>query len=591
MNSNIIEMNQISYEYNRLDDDGKITGVTKALNAVDLQVEPGDFITILGHNGSGKSTLAKHINALLFPTEGCVIVDGYDTADEKNLLAIRQCAGMIFQNPDNQIIGTVVEEDVGFGPENMGVESKEIRDRVEESLKTVGMYEYRKSSPNKLSGGQKQRVSIAGVLAMHPKCIILDEPTAMLDPRGRREVIRAVRALNDVERITIILITHYMEEAIFSDRIFVMDHGEIVMQGRPKEIFSREEELTKYHLTLPVVTQIGCRLKAAGTNLPDGILTRKELVSECLRKWDHGDSPSGDISAKESDWDHGDSPSGDISAVDLSFEYEAGTNMAVKALDGINLSIPAGQFVGIAGHTGSGKTTLVQLLDKLLKPTSGTVMLNGDDIYSKKYDTKKLRKTVGIVFQYPEYQLFEETVLKDVAFGPKNLGLPEKEAVQNATEALKLVGIEEKDFALSPFELSGGQRRRVAIAGVLAMHPQILILDEPTAGLDPEGRDEIFSLLSGLHEQGMTVILVSHSMEDIARYTERVIVLDHGKVKLDGTPADVFAEVKELEEIGLAVPEVTYIMRDLKAAGLPVKENITIPGDAVREILRALSGK
>ncbi len=612
MNSNIIEMNQISYEYNRLDDDGRITGVTKALNAVDLQVEPGDFITILGHNGSGKSTLAKHINALLFPTEGCVIVDGYDTADEKNLLAIRQCAGMIFQNPDNQIIGTVVEEDVGFGPENMGVESKEIRDRVEESLKTVGMYEYRKSSPNKLSGGQKQRVSIAGVLAMHPKCIILDEPTAMLDPRGRREVIRAVRALNDVERITIILITHYMEEAIFSDRIFVMDHGEIVMQGRPKEIFSREEELTKYHLTLPVVTQIGCRLKAAGTNLPDGILTRKDSpsgdisakesdwdhgdspsgdISAKESDWDHGDSPSGDISAKESDWDHGDCPSGDISAVDLSFEYEAGTNMAVKALDGINLSIPAGQFVGIAGHTGSGKTTLVQLLDKLLKPTYGTVMLAGEDIYSKKYDTKKLRKTVGIVFQYPEYQLFEETVLKDVSFGPKNLGLSEREAAQNATEALKLVGIEENDFALSPFELSGGQKRRVAVAGVLAMHPQILILDEPTAGLDPEGRDEIFSLLSGLHEQGMTVILVSHSMEDIARYTERVIVLDHGKVKLDGTPADVFAEVKELEKIGLAVPEVTYIMRDLKAAGLPVKENITIPGDAVREILRALSGK
>ena len=591
MNSNIIEMNQISYEYNRLDDDGKITGVTKALNAVDLQVEPGDFITILGHNGSGKSTLAKHINALLFPTEGCVIVDGYDTADEKNLLAIRQCAGMIFQNPDNQIIGTVVEEDVGFGPENMGVESKEIWARVEESLKTVGMYEYRKSSPNKLSGGQKQRVSIAGVLAMHPKCIILDEPTAMLDPQGRKEVIRAVRALNDVERITIILITHYMEEAIHSDRVFVMDHGEIVMQGSPKEIFSREEELTKYHMTLPVVTQIGCRLKAAGARLPDGILTRKELVSECLRNWDHGDSPSGDISAKESDWDHGDSPSGDISAVDLSFEYEAGTNMAVKALDGINLSIPAGQFVGIAGHTGSGKTTLVQLLDRLLKPTSGTVMLGGEDIYSKKYDTKKLRKTIGIVFQYPEYQLFEETVLKDVAFGPKNLGLSEKEAVKNATEALKLVGIEEKDFALSPFELSGGQKRRVAVAGVLAMHPQILILDEPTAGLDPEGRDEIFSLLSGLHEQGMTVILVSHSMEDIARYTERVIVLDHGKIKLDGTPAEVFADIKELEEIGLAAPEVTYIMRDLKAAGLPVKENITIPGDAVREILRALSGK
>ena len=278
MDDLIIKANQISYEYNRVDDDGHIIGVTKALNDVDLQVKAGDFITILGHNGSGKSTLAKHINALLFPTEGTVVVDGYDTADEKNLLAIRQCAGMIFQNPDNQIIGSVVEEDVGFGPENMGVKSAEIMERVEESLKTVEMYDYRKSSPNKLSGGQKQRVSIAGVLAMHPKCIILDEPTAMLDPQGRSEVIRAIRALNDVEKITIILITHYMEEAVYSDRVFVMDKGEIVMQGTPKEIFAREEELKKCHLTLPVITYIANRLKDAGVKLPDAVLGRKELV-------------------------------------------------------------------------------------------------------------------------------------------------------------------------------------------------------------------------------------------------------------------------------------------------------------------------
>ena len=276
----IVQADKISYEYQKLNEDGEVEGTVRALDGVDLCVENGSFITILGHNGCGKSTLAKHINALLNPTEGTVLVDGKDTAKEENLLDIRQTAGMIFQNPDNQIIGTIVEEDVGFGPENMGVPTAEIWERVEESLKAVGMYEYHESSPNKLSGGQKQRVSIAGVLAMHPKCIIMDEPTAMLDPRGRREVIRAARALNDVEKITIILITHYMEEAIYSDRIIVMDQGKIVMQGTPKEIFSQVDKLKEYHLTVPHVTEIAYRLKKAGVDLPDGILTRREIINE-----------------------------------------------------------------------------------------------------------------------------------------------------------------------------------------------------------------------------------------------------------------------------------------------------------------------
>ncbi len=274
---------KISYDYKAYDENGELKGTVRALDGVSLDVKHGDFITILGANGSGKSTLAKQINALLCPTEGTILVDGKDTADEENLLEIRQSAGMVFQNPDNQIIATVVEEDVGFGPENLGVPTKEIWERVEESLKTVGMYEYRKSSPMRLSGGQKQRVSIAGVLAMHPKCIILDEPTAMLDPQGRKEVIRAARALNDVEKITIILITHYMEEAIYSDRIFVMDEGKIVMQGTPKEIFSRPDELTKHRLTLPMATQVAYRLKEEGIPLPDGILNRKELARELIK--------------------------------------------------------------------------------------------------------------------------------------------------------------------------------------------------------------------------------------------------------------------------------------------------------------------
>ncbi|MBR4580145.1 MAG: energy-coupling factor transporter ATPase [Lachnospiraceae bacterium] len=278
-----------------------------------------------------------------------------------------------------------------------------------------------------------------------------------------------------------------------------------------------------------------------------------------------------------------------IEAKNLSYVYEANTAMSVKALDDVSIRIPSGQFVGIAGHTGSGKTTLVQLLDKLLTPSSGTVLLDGEDIFSKKYDTKKLRRSVGIVFQYPEYQLFAETVIKDVSFGPKNLGLSEKEAVGNASEALKKVGIDEADFQLSPFELSGGQRRRAAIAGVLAMHPSILILDEPTAGLDPQGRDEILNMLKNFNKDGMTVILVSHSMEDIALYADRLIVLDKGKVLFDADTKEVFSHVEKLEEIGLAAPQVTYLMRDLKAAGLPVREDITTADEAVAEILRALN--
>jgi energy-coupling factor transport system ATP-binding protein len=274
----IIDTQNLVYDYIRRDEEGNVESITTAVDHVNLHIEPGDFIAILGHNGSGKSTLAKHMNAILSPTEGTVLVDGKDTKNSEEIWNIRQTAGMVFQNPDNQIIGQVVEEDVGFGPENMGVPTAEIWSRVEESLKAVNMYAYRKHSPNKLSGGQKQRVSIAGVLAMHPKCIILDEPTAMLDPKGRKEVIRAARALNDVEKVTIILITHYMEETIYANRLFVMEEGKIAMEGTPKEIFSQVEKLKSLRLDVPQVTLLAYELKQKGADLPDGILTIPELI-------------------------------------------------------------------------------------------------------------------------------------------------------------------------------------------------------------------------------------------------------------------------------------------------------------------------
>ena len=278
----IVKAKDVVFEYIRRDEEGNVEGITTAVDHVSMNIEQGDFIAILGHNGSGKSTLAKHINAILYPTEGTVWVDGIDTTAEDRLWDIRQTAGMVFQNPDNQIIGQVVEEDVGFGPENMGIPTEEICQRVEESLKAVGMYKFRKYSPNKLSGGQKQRVSIAGVLAMHPKCIVLDEPTAMLDPSGRKEVIRALRALNDVEKVTVILITHYMEEIIHANKVFVMDEGKIALQGTPREIFSQVERLKNLRLDVPQVTLLAYELQKKGVSLPDGILTTEELAEALM---------------------------------------------------------------------------------------------------------------------------------------------------------------------------------------------------------------------------------------------------------------------------------------------------------------------
>ena len=283
---NIINAKKLVYEYLKLDEEGRVEATQRAVDGVDLDVQAGDFVAILGHNGSGKSTLAKHINAILVPTEGTLYVDGKDTSDESKLWEIRQSAGMVFQNPDNQIIGTIVDEDVAFGPENMGVPQQEIWKRVEDGLKSVGMWEYRSHSPNKLSGGQKQRVAIAGVVAMRPKCIVLDEPTAMLDPNGRKEVIRTVHELNQKEHVTVLLITHYMEEVIHADKVIVMDQGKVIMQGTPREVFSHVEELKACRLDVPQATLVAWELKKAGLDLPDGILSNEELTEELekLRK-------------------------------------------------------------------------------------------------------------------------------------------------------------------------------------------------------------------------------------------------------------------------------------------------------------------
>lgn len=600
----IIRAKELVHEFIRRDEDNNVESITTALDHVNLDVKEGQFIAILGHNGSGKSTLAKHINALLAPSEGTIWVDDMDVSKEENVIPVRKRAGMVFQNPDNQIIASVVEEDVGFGPENIGVPTEEILERVDFSLKSVGMTKYRKHSPNKLSGGQKQRVAIAGVVAMEPKCIVFDEPTAMLDPNGRKEVIKTAHKLNREKGVTVLLITHYMEEVVDADYIYVMEKGHIVMKGTPRDIFSRVDELKAHRLDVPQITLLADNLRKTGLEIPAGILTREELVDAIMKVSARADMKSivkGALLRMEDGKEQNDRKSAvssentqrdlasSIIMDHVNYCYSEGTAYQIQALRDINLEINKGQFVGIIGHTGSGKSTLIQHLNGLIKATEGNIYFNGEDIYEKDYDMRKLRGKVGLVFQYPEYQLFETTVFEDVCFGPKNQGLERKDVELRAFEALKNVRFPEELFDQPPFDLSGGQKRRVAIAGVLAMKPEVLILDEPTAGLDPAGRDEILDLISDMHrELGITVILVSHSMEDVAKYVERIIVMNQGSVMYDDVPKEVFRHYKELEEVGLAAPQVTYLMHELAEKGLSVDLTAATVAEATKSILAAM---
>lgn len=640
---NNIEIKDCTYEYVRRDENDEVVEKLSAISHLNFTIEEGSFVCVLGHNGSGKSTLAKLFNALQIPTEGCVIISGMDSREEANVFPIREKVGMVFQNPDNQIIASVVEEDVGFGPENIGVPTEEIWKRVADALEAVNMEAYRLKSPNHLSGGQKQRVAIAGTLAMEPKTIVLDEPTAMLDPSGRAEVIRSIRELNQKKGITIILITHYMEETVDADRIILMDQGKLVLDGTPKEIFSKVEELKSLRMDVPLITDLAHELCLSGMPISDGILKEEELVEELLaifgkdsfveeiEKGQKEEEPEGESDrvasavtehsiGKRSEKMHfqATTPSSEEKEIEketekdfilkvenLSCIYQKGTAMESYALKDIHLSIKRGSFSALIGHTGSGKSTLLQHFNGLIKPETGEIFVHfrknpalilqdkgflfwkgkkrkveKEGVLSFKeegFDFQGLRFKVGLVFQYPEYQLFEETVFEDVLFGPKNQGLSLEDAKKEAEEALRSMGVEEALWQKSPFELSGGQKRRVAIAGVLAMDPELLILDEPTAGLDPAGREELFQVISHLQERyAMTILLVSHSMDDVARYAEEVFVLNQGECIRQGSPEEVFSHKKEMEELGLGLPQIRAFLYSLEEKGLAFPKKNTV---------------
>ena len=642
-----IVVKELSYQYTRRNENDEVIETLSALSALNFSIEAGSFVCILGHNGSGKSTLAKLFNALQLPTEGTVFVSGMDSREEKNIFPIRREVGMVFQNPDNQIIASVVEEDVGFGPENIGLPTDEIWRRVNNALSAVHMEAYRLKSPNHLSGGQKQRVAIAGTLAMEPKTIVLDEPTAMLDPSGRKEVLESVLELKRKKGISIILITHYMEEAVDADRILLMDSGKLVMDGSPREVFQNVERLKEYRMDVPIITELAHKLQKKGFPIEKTILKKEELEEELFKLDKEGfvlkeelspEKLSTEILSKEGDNPFSKERNIELEKMEsrgeevvsaqnenaalsdyivevnhLSAIFQEGTAMESFALKDLSMKIRRGSLTAVIGHTGSGKSTLVQHLNGLIKAKSGEIFVSFREnpplvksgksflffkgkktVIEKKgrlslseegFDYRALRFKVGLVFQYPEYQLFEETVLEDVMFGPLNQGKKREDAEVLAKEALASLGIGEELYAKSPFELSGGQKRKVAIAGVLAMGPELLILDEPTAGLDPAGRDELFEEIAGLRRNyAMTILLVSHSMDDVARYADEVLVLHQGELKIEGTVEEVFSKKEELEAMGLGLPQIRALLFDLKRNGLDMQL-----GNTVDEAVSALS--
>lgn len=571
-------------------------GNVPAVNNVSFSVRKGEFLSVIGHNGSGKSTLARLINGLLEADSGRIQVLGMDVSDGRNVLEVRKHVGIVFQNPDNQTVASIVEDDIAFGPENIGIDREEIGRRIDWALEAVGMEKYRTATPSRLSGGQKQRIAVAGVLAVKPDVLILDESTAMLDPKGRREVIEVVSRLNKEEGMTIILITHFMEEALLADRTIVMNRGEIVLEGTPEEIFENNELLETYNLTLPRITVISNKLRSAGMVIKD-VLRPEELASEILKNL-----KGRGINAGRSSVSHGlridCAHEWDIDVKNLAFTYSKKSPFATKALKGIGLHVDEGEFFGIIGHTGSGKSTLIQHFNALIKlpqaekkykakkpkkgepaPVLPSITVGRFDLTDKKCDFKSLRASVGMVFQYPEYQLFAESVFADVAFGLKNFkkDVSDEEIGQAVKSSIEMVGLNYEEVKdKSPFDLSGGQKRRVAIAGVIVTKPHILILDEPAAGLDPKGKQEIMELLHKIHREWCkTVIIVSHDMDEVAENCTKVAVLSDGEVFACDNPVKLFERSDELLPLGLDIPLTSKISQQLKKNGIEIYSDCT----------------
>ncbi|WP_130810815.1 ABC transporter ATP-binding protein [Olsenella sp. Marseille-P4559] len=561
-----------------------------ALDDLSLEVRPGERVCVLGANGSGKSTLASVACGLLAPDAGTVTLVGERVFTEGGpdfdaYARARRSLGLVFQNPEDQIVTSVVEEDVAFGPENLGLPPERIDHLVRRELRRVAMERYAKADPARLSSGQRQRVTIAGALAMEPRVLVLDEPSSALDVRGRRSIMHVVDRLRGYG-CTVIHVTHFMSEALGANRVVVLDHGRIALEGTPEQVFSHVDMMCELGLEEPLAGRLSSRLRDLGLGvawtcneetLLEGVANAllhhprdDQAAAAC-----HADAATvtcpmpGAASALPHAADAG--PAVDVDAVSFSYARThclRKQGLTAQALDNVTLRVGRGEWVALVGQTGSGKSTLLRLIAALEVPDEGKVTVDGITTADRRL-RRRLHGHVGYVMQRPERQLFAETVAADVAFGPRNLDLPSDEAERRVREALELVGLVGKDNA-SPFELSGGQQRLCAIAGILAMEPQVLVLDEPTAGLDPRGRHKLRYVLEDVRRAGTTLVEVTHSMEDAAR-ADRVVVLDEGRVVLDGAPSGVFspAHVESLHDMGLGIPKPLAFARALEGLGTP----------------------
>lgn len=565
----MIKIRDLAFEYFDRDEEGNLTDMINAIRGINFDARKGEFIGVCGKNGSGKSTFARILNRLLVPIEGTVVIGGKDALDEDNILDIRKTVGMVFQNPDDQLIGSVVSEDVAFGAENLGVAQEELWERVITAVEQAGLVAHSENRRiNELSGGEKQKVAIAGVLAMKPQCIVLDESTSMLDPSSRLEIIKTMKELNEKLGITIIMITHMMEELLFADTIYLLHQGKLVAKGRKESIFTKDRNLFDYGLDYPEIVKIREILLENNVIRDKSIFTVDDMVARI--KKEHPYSFELDVKMPAPMPEHRKiDPVNAILVDKLTCGYGK-----EKVLEDISFSVGKGEYVAVVGATGTGKSTLLQHIPALLKPISGTVYVDGIDVNDKTTDIQALRCKIGYVFQYANQQLFGKNVYEDVVFGPRNVGVSEVEAEKRAYEAIKLVGLPDDIYDMPINKLSGGQKKRVALAGVLAMKPEYLILDEPTSGLDPVGKREMLDIIDALHnEAGITIIMVSHDVETIAQRADRLIVLDDGKLSYDGDVAMGFYKqwCDGQDETAMAhIPVMMQLLIKLRLTGMPV---------------------
>ena len=597
---NIVEIKNLVSRYKVFAGEKEKAKEITVINGLSLSISQGEFVGILGHNGSGKSTLARQLTALLKPAAGVVYIKGMDTSDDAYRLLIRKTAGLVFQNPDNQLIGSTVEEDVAFGMENLGIPSQEMEARITRVLADLGMSAFRMTSPNSLSGGQKQKIALSGILAMEPECIVFDEPTAMLDPAGRREVLKAVHYLNRKKGITIIYITHHTDEVKDADRLYLLKQGELMLAGPPGEIWQKPDLVLECGVSLPFIPDLIMHLKRSGNQIFSEIpmdISEEKLAEEITGRIlalhsrknvdDHDGADHDDrVESIQPDKPENDHSSG-IHLQNISYSYGIGADGDDKpALNNITLSIRKGEYLAIVGQTGSGKSTLLSHLNGLLFPTEGKYYFNGYEIRRKDSFIKTLRQKVGLCFQYPDHQLFEETVIKDIAFGPSNMGYDREKSLTMARKAMALVGLPSSLEENSPFTLSGGQKRRVAIAGILAMEPDYLVLDEPAAGLDKKGKEMIFSLLKDLNQkEGITIILVSHDMNEAAANARRIVVLKDGQCLADGSPRDIFMNLEILDQAGLSQPDCIHFYREIQRKTGVSDDRIPLTNEELGEMI------